>query len=373
MHRMKTRACAVAVLVTAVVSAGCASALGISLCEYRSPETLLIDAGLSFSYQFFDDADTAGIDVSRGEIDFSFARIRDTETFGFLARLDGHVGLAQFLPSSWLGDGETSFRYYVSSDLPLFGFGGLRGTAASSQTQPGLELQSGFGFGRFHDVTPLAKAMTIHRNLRDTKAIGVMLSDSVLTQIAQAIGGLTVAGNVSDVLASIETSVETAAGVQLDARSLLMIEDIVTSMETQRFCGFSIQAGLGYELLDPYGGPQGFLVVLSGDLAYAPDPSGQIEGHLSFSGPFDLANENTLTGSFSYEILISDSSSLDAAYSFQRVKPAGLAAVTTHGVTCGLLFEVSTADVLLGMTFSRTTGDLGWSMGFSVSAAMDLL
>ena len=152
-----------------------------------------------------------------------------------------------------------------------------------------------------------------------------------------------------------------------------MIEDVAKGAEPQRYCGFSAQAGLGYELLDPYGGPPGFVVTLSSDMAFAPDPSGQLEGHVNFSGPFNLADENTLTGSFSYEILITNSSAVEASYSFQRIKPAGLAPVTSHGVSCDVVFEIAAVDVLLGVTLSQTTGDPGWSIGFSVSAAMDLL
>lgn len=367
------KAVRVCVGVAALLALSSTAVLGISLCSYRSPETFLIDAGVSFSYQYFDDANTAGIDVSSGQIDFSFDRLRDTGTYGFVARLDGHVDLKSFLPNTWMGEGATSFRYYVSKDIPLFGFGGLRGIAATGQVQPGLEIRSGFGFGRFHDVTPLAKAMTIQRNLRASKAIGSLLPDAVVSEIAQTIGGLSSFASVADAVAAIEAVIEAAAGVQLDARSLLMIEDVVTGLEPQRFCGFSAQAGLGYELLDPYGGAPGFVVVLSSDVAFAPDPNAQMEGHLSFSGPFDLANENTLTGTFSYEILIASSTAIEATYSFQRIKPAGQPTVTTHGVTCDLLFEVAAIDILLGTTLSRTTGDPGWSIGFSVAAAMDLL
>lgn len=350
-------------------------AFGISLCSYRSPETLLTDAGLSFSYQFFDDPSSAAIDVSTGQIDFSLDRLRDTETYAFVGRLDGHVGLMNFRPSKWSGEGAMSFRYYVSEELPLFGFGGLRSITATGQPQLGLEIRSGFGLGRFYDVTPLAKAMTIHRNLRLSKIIRTPLSDAVLLEIAQTIGGLRTLEieTVTDAVAAIEASIEAATGVQLNARSLLMIEDVVRGTEPQRFCGLSAQAGLGYELLDPYGGSSSFLVVLSGDLAYASAPNNQLEGHVSFSGPFDLADENTLTGSFSYEMLITNSTSIETSYWFQRIKPASLAPVISQGVSCALLFEVAAIDVLFGMALSQTTGDPGWSVGFSVSAAMDLL
>ncbi|TFH08429.1 MAG: hypothetical protein E4H08_07815 [Candidatus Atribacteria bacterium] len=349
------------------------AAWGLSLCSYQTPETLLMDAGTSFSYQYFDDANTPAIDVSTGRIDFSFSRLRDTAIYGSTVRLNGQVGLTNFLPSRWMGEADASFRYYVSKDLPLFGFGGVHGITTTGQTQLGLDIQSGFGFGRFKDVSPLAKAMLIHQTLRSNRAIGGPLPDSVVLSIGQAIGGLSVENPVENVVATIESLVEIASGVQLDARSLLMIEDVVANTEPQRFCGFSAQAGLGYELLDPYGGPQGFLVALSADAAYAPDPSGQMQGHLGFSGPFDIADENTLTGSFSYEILLAGSSSLEAGYTFQRVKLAGLSPTTSHGISCNVVFKLSSIDVLVGLSFVRSTGDPGWSVGCSISASMDLL
>lgn len=349
------------------------AAWAISLCSYQTPESLLMDAGMSFSYQYFDDANTPAIDVSTGRIDFGFSRLRDTASYGSTIRLNGQVGLTDFWPSQWMGEGDASFRYYVSEGLPLFGFGGLHGITTSRQTQLGLEIQSGFGFGRFRDVTPLSKAMLIHQNLRTSRAIRVPLQDAVVSQIGQTIGGLVAADSVDSVVGTIESLVETATGVQLDARSLLMIEDVVRDDETQRFCGFAAQAGLGYELLDPYGGPQGFVMALSLDAAYAPDPSGQMQGHIAFSGPFDISNENTLNGSFSYEILMTKSSSLDASYTFQRVKPAGMLPTTSHGVSCNIVFEVAAIDILVGLSFAHSTGDVGWSIGCSISASMDLI
>ncbi len=349
------------------------AAWGLSLCSYQMPETLLIDAGTSFSYQYFDDANTPAIDVSTGRVDFSFSRLRDTATYGSTARLNGQIGLTNFFPTQWMGEGEASFRYYVSQGLPLFGFGGVHGITTTGQPQLGLDIQSGFGFGRFKDVSPLAKAMLIHLNLRASKAIGTVLSDDVVLKIAQTIGSLSEANPVENIVATIESLVETATGVQLDARSLLMIEDLVIDSGLQRFCGFSAQAGLGYELLDPYGGAQSFLVALSADAAYAPDPSGQLQGHLAFSGPFDIANENTLTGSFSYEILLTQSSSLDAGYTFQRAKVFNLTPTISHAVTCNVVFKVSAVDVLLGLSYTRNTGDPGWSVGCSLSASIDLL
>jgi len=349
------------------------TAQGMPLCSYQAPETLLLDATTSFSYQYFDDANTPGTDVNTGRVDFSFSRLRDAETYGSTLRLNGLMGLSDFLPTQWMSEGTASYRYYVSSSLPLFGFGGIHGLFNTSQTQLGLEIQSGFGFGRFGDVTPLAKAMLVDINLQKNKVTYVPLPDSVLTTMAQTIGSLSAENSIETVVALLESIIETTTGLQLDARTLLMIEDVVANSDTQRYCGFTARAGLGYELLDPYGGPQSFLLALSADAAYAPDPNGQMQWHLSFSGPFDVASENTLTGSFSYEVMVSDANSLEANYSFQRIQPAGGVAVTSHVVTCNWVIKVAAVDTLVGFSIARTSEDAGWSITFSLSTAMDLI
>jgi hypothetical protein len=68
----------------------------------------------------------------------------------------------------------------------------------------------------------------------------------------------------------------------------------------------------------------------------APRSSGsasQLEFRASFSGPFDILNENTLTLRTSYDRALSETSSLQATYSCQRVQPLGLDASTTHSLT----------------------------------------
>jgi len=133
----------VGVLVLVLISTATAS--GISLCDYQSPETSLIDAVFSFSYQFYNDAMSPAVDVSTGSVGSSFDRLRDTESVGFVAWVDGRVGITGFFPDEWLAEGAATFRYYVAEEMPLFGFGGFRAIAATGQTQLGLKIVSGFG------------------------------------------------------------------------------------------------------------------------------------------------------------------------------------------------------------------------------------
>jgi len=350
-----------------------AAAYGLSLCDYHSPVTALTDADLSFTYRYYNDAATPAIDVNSGRVGIAYDQLYDSPNYGFSLAGSGGVTLVQFLPVSWLGQGAATFRYYPVEDGLFFAFGGLKGSMATGQPRPGVEVSVGGGVGRFTDVTPLSKAFLIQKELLALEAIDQNLSDDVLLGIASVIGRAAEYDTVKEMVSDIEGAIEAAAGVTLDARAILSIEEIILQTGNERKCGWALQGGIGYELIDPYGGAQNFVVTGSADAALASCPSDQLLFHASFSGPLDFANENTLTAKLSYEHLISDKSTLIAEYSLQRVKPAGLPVNVSHAAMLSLGFNLGGADVVLQFSLTRDPGNPGWSIDVSVSAAMDLL
>jgi hypothetical protein len=150
-----------------------AMAASVNLCDYVSPETNLTDLGLSFSYRYFDDGATAGVDESGGRAALAFSQLYDSPDIGFTLAGNGEVLVTGLLPTSGLGDVAGTFRYYLTQDAPLFAFGGLEAAVATGQPQPGIDLSVGAGYGRFSDVTPLAKASTIDKELRRRRHHGI--------------------------------------------------------------------------------------------------------------------------------------------------------------------------------------------------------
>jgi len=350
-----------------------AAGYGLSLCDYRSPVTALTDAGLSFTYRYYNDAATPTIDVNSGRVGVDYDQLYDSPNYGFTLAGSAEVVLDQFLPTGWLGQGAATFRYYPVEDGLYFAFGGLRTSMATGQPQPGLDVSVGGGIGRFTDVTPLSKAFLIEDKLLSLGAIAQDLSDDVLLGIASVIGRGAEYDTVKDMVADIEGAIEAAAGVTLDAVALLSIEEIILETGNERKCGWALQAGIGYELIDPYGGAQNIVITASGDAAMASCPSDQLLFHAGFSGPFNIADENTLTANLTYEYLLSETSTVTASYSLQRVKPAGLPANINHAASLSVGFDIGGADVVLQISLTREAGDPGWSIDVSVSAAMDLL
>jgi len=350
-----------------------AAAYGLSLCDYRSPVTALTDAGLSFTYRYYNDAATPAIDVNSGRIGVDYDQLYDSPNYGFTLAGSAEVSLDQFLPTGWLGQGAATFRYYPVEDGLFFAFGGLQASMATGQPRPGADVSVGGGVGRLTDVTPLSKAFLIEDELLSLGAIDQGLSDDVLLGIASVIGRAAEYDTVKEMVADIETPIEAAAGVTLDARALLSIEEIILQTGNERKCGWALQAGIGYELIDPYGGAQNVVITGSADAALASCPSDQLLVHAGFSGPFDIADENTLTANLSYEYLLSETSTVTAGYSLQRVKPAGLPVNVSQAASLALGFDIGGADVVLQISLTRDAGDPSWSIDVSVSAAMDLL
>ena len=346
---------------------------GLSICEYRSPKTALIDARLSFGYRYFDDPNTTGVDVNSGRVAFDYDQLFDSPNYGFSVGGAAELTLSEFLPTGWLGQGAATFRYYPLEEALFFAFGGLESSMVTGQPRPGVDVRIGVGIGRFSDVTPLANAITMEKELLDLVAFVDPLPDDVLLAIAGVIGRRIEYESLKELVADIESLIEGVAGVGLDARAVLTIEEVLLDTGKERRCGWAIQGGIGYEFVDPYGGDQNVVVGGSADAAFAFGPSDQLLFHASYSGPFDIMNENTLSASISYEYALTERSTLVADYVLQRVKPAGLAAAASHsaGITIG--FDVAGIDILLQASFARGTGDPGWSTDISVAAAMDLL
>jgi hypothetical protein len=356
-----------------IVMAFALTGWAISLCEYYSPVTYLSDMRLSFAYRYFNDAATPDVDANFGRIMLDYDQLFDSPDFGFTMYGSAEVAIDGFVPVGWLGQGAGTFRYYLAEDTPLFAFGGLDASLTTGQPQPGVYVAVGIGYGRFTDVTPLAKAMTIEDELLDLGAFAGPLGDETLMNIASLIGREIEYDSIKDLAAEVETLIEDETSVQLDARALLTIEEVILATGDNRKCGWAIQGGLGYELVDPFGGVRTIVLSISGDAAYANGPKDQLLFHANFSGPFDLLNENMLTATASYEYALAEECTFRADYTLQRVQPLGLTASTSHAAGLSLGFDLGGADVAVQVSLTREAADPGWSVGVSISAEMDLL
>ncbi len=347
-----------------------ASAAPLSICSYVSPETNLSNLGLSFSYHYFNDWATPGVETSAGRVDLDYSHLYDSPNFGFTLAGNAGLLLTNFYPTSGLGSAAGTFRYYFTQDAPAFGFGGVEASVATGQPQPAVHISAGLGFGRFSDVTPLAKAFKIEKDLRTANAISNSLGDSVLMGIAKVIG--TKYASTNDQVADVVNQIQAASGVTLNPRQVLKLEDLILATGDSRFCGWAVQAGVGYQLVDPYNQPQGFLVTASADAAFVPNADGQVLFHAGLSGPINILNQNTLTVRGSYDYVLSETSLLRATYTLLQVQPLGQPASMSQTATLLLGFVAGRADMGLQVSLSKPANASAWSIDVSVSAAVNL-
>jgi len=341
----------------------------LSMCSYVSPETALASLDLSMSYRYFDDWATPGVDSSGGRASLVYNRLYDSPSFGYT--LDGNVDvlLTDFFPTSGMADVAGTIRYFLTENVPTFGFGGVEASISTGQPQPAVHVSAGLGYGRFNDVTPLAKAFKIEMELLKSNGIPMPLSDTALMAVAKLIGSKAYASTNNQV-ADVVNRIQTASGVTLSPRQVLKIENVILATSDSRYCGWSVQAGVGYQLIDPYNQSQGFLVTASADAAFAPDPDGQLLFHAGLSGPLNFMDQNTIKVRGSYDYILSETSSLRATYTLLRVQPLGQAASMSQTIAALLGFTVGHADMGLQASLSKSAGASAWSLDLSVSAAV---
>lgn len=371
----------IAVLTMVGVAFAALSAAGaVGLCDYKPPQTDLTSLWLAGNYRYFNDPTTPDVDVNAGRATLTLNKLFDSPGFGYSLSGLGELGLVNLGLASIAAQGAGTARYYFAPGEPVFGFGGLNVGYATGQPQPGVTLSVGAGYGRFADVTPLAKAFRIQNLLLDRKVITRDLPDSVLLAVGEEIGrwkeyavGKTPADAAKDLAAAVVILIEQGARVSVDPRTILAIEDEILATDAERYCGWAVQAGLGYELVDPYGGPQDVVVTVSADAAYAPTPGAQLLFRALAQGPFDIVNQHTLTVTLAYEQELSPTSALQANVALQRVKPLDLDPKDSLSANAQLAFTLGKANLGIGLALTKAADATGWSVDLSLSVSMKIL
>lgn len=350
-------------------------ALALSLCDYIAPETSLLDIGISFAYHYLDDPERPGTEVNAGNISFTYTQIYSAPERGFSLDASGILGLEGLALADAVVEGAGTYRHYLDPQEPFFLFGGFeaRWRTGGFYRQPWLQVTLGVGYGRFNDVTPLAKAMLISEDLLRLGAIPASLSEEALMAVAQEIGRRLEYEKLADLVAAVERIIETDAGVELDAHAVLAIEERITEIGRERYCGGALQAGVGYEVLDPEMGVRDVVLNASADWAVAPEPRSQLllRGALSAALPWKDAYRATFVGKYDYELI--GEATFSSTYSLEWIKGEGMAtAEDRHAAVFQLGINLGGWDVALRLTFTKHPGDTAWTQEFSVTAAIDL-
>ncbi|MCD6320837.1 hypothetical protein J7L84_01125, partial [Candidatus Bipolaricaulota bacterium] len=353
------------VLVGILGIASLALAAPLSLCDYQTPETLLVKAKLSFTYHYLDDPSQPGIEDNSGRISLTYTHIYNSPSQGFSLLGSGTFGLSGFRTVSSGIDLTGTYRYYFQEQKPFFGFGGFQGSWSGQYRSPRLEVRGGVGYGRFTDVTPLAKAMLIEEDLLRMGAIPNSLSDETLMAVAKEIGRRMEYEKLADLVAKVQELIQNDAGVTLEAKAILDIEGRIKETGRKRFCGGALQAGVGYVVLVPAGEERTPVLDLSADWAMAPEPRSQllIRTSASASLPWKGAYNLSLAGTYDYEI--NDTASFAAKYTLEHyvyaLSEGGLGTAGRQSAVFDLNLNVHGWRITFQVALERTEGAPGWT------------
>jgi len=347
-------------------------ASSMPLCEYRSPLTDLSDLSIAFSYQYHNDPyGLKAEDVNQGHFNVSYVRLYDTPEFGFDLSLQSDMAISVLDVSTYTMTADGNYKRYFASEGDYFAFAGGSARSSSSYQALGLSVNLGIGYGRFTDVTPLAKAsridaylvnrgtLTAHLHPVDLQALTAHLHPVDLQALASEIGSIASYDSLAGLLAAVQDIIEGSGYLKAGGLDALDISEITLLIEEEgfsRYCGWDIKAGIGYQLLDPSGGANDVLITGALNYAFTTTPKAQF-----------------LVQAASYDYLIADFLTAGASYRFSRETWGGIP-TDIHRICFDIALKpLTAADVGLSVILEHRPYYTEWSVDIALSISMDLL
>jgi len=358
--------------------------IAIPLCDYYYPglKTDIPNLEMDFSLSYHNDADSAQ-GVGSGELKVDYTRFFDSPNLGSDLFAKNDIVLNPFSFSMAAGG---NIKYFFSPDKDFFGFAGADGRISSSYQTIGLEIRIGLGYGRFVDVTALAKIMRIIAYLLEREVISENPSDAEITSIAYEIANLpltyhnSVTGLVNVIQAMIERS-NSMKDAKIQEEDIQRIRDIIEDKTFVRYCGGDIKAGIGYEISDPLKEPNDFLITASLNYAltttswitFTTTSCNQFLVQASISGPYDILQNRQIKFALDYDRILSEEIRMSSSYSFAQETAEGTS-MNSHCVSFRLIWVLTEkAHLTLGMRFSYEQPYNQWSTDIGLFLGMDLL
>jgi len=354
-----------------------AASAAVPLCDYRTPNSDIDNLGISFSYHYYNDPyGLSERDIDAGQLLLDYSRRHDSPDFGFDVAVKNDMQISTVALSSFLINAQGNIKRYFSPDQSFFGIAGATGKSASYYKTIGLSAKLGVGYGRFTDVTPLAKAVEIGAYLFKQGSITSHLEEIDLESLAHEIDNIDTYKSINALLGALQDIIEgsgfaTPSG--LNALDVYEIAQIVQDDSHPRYCGGSFSIGLGYELLDPMEESNDLLATASFDYAFTTTPQAQFLVRGNFSGAYDFLRTNQVDVRACYDYMITDLLDVSFVYSFSR-ETWDSVPTDKHDLSLDLTFTpVKNANIVLSMRFGHEPYFLEWKQEITFQIGMKLL
>jgi len=341
---------------------GTAWGQALPLCDYTPPQNRLAALILSGDYRYFNDR----LLSDQGNVNAGQLTLRGfswSEGPQWSYSIDGSAGV-EFSPQgvTWsaLLASEGDLRRYLEGELFVFGGADTMGLPGSSDlTISGL---AGAGWGRFRNVTPLAKALQAAKVLLDQGVLSEAPSEETLQNLAELIGRERELG-----LAEVLKGIEELLGETLDVAAVLALQEVLTA-DIARFCGWDVSLALGYEILDPTGRNDALLLARA-RYAAAVGPKAELLTAARWRAPLPLTGVYTFSASLDYHRQLTPKIDSDFAYRYLRSQDAAGFLNEIHALELTLGFQVQfNLSATMSGKISRGSGfeetEWGFELGF---------
>lgn len=307
--------------------------------------------------------------MSAGWLSFDARRQHDSATEGFTLGGSGKLTFRSLNLAQAQVGASGAVRQYLSGSVPLYSFGGIDVSLDTATPQPRVEAEAGLGHGRFYNVTPLAKALQVEAVLIARGVIPAALAEDTLLALAVAIGGEgTAAERAEHVVALVEQALrDQDLSRKLEAATGLAIEEIIAQADRERYCGWTAQAGIAYEIFDPRGGPRDLLLSLTLNAAVATAANSQLLLRLKVAGPYWITEQYTLTSEMTFETRL-DATTFSARYSLFQDKPRGQRPAGTQSALFQMEMSWEWVGVSLQVEFSKVAEAPTWNQSIIVAS-----
>lgn len=355
------------VVLVVVGLGGNSSAQVVSVCDYVPPVNRFAALTISGDYRYFNDRyfdDRENVDL--GHLTVQGLIWYEGPEWSY--SVDGAARLRVSPEGVTLDptlDSEGDLRRYL--DEMLFVFGGADTVGLPGQVGLTVNALGGVGWGKFRDVTPLAKAFKVVDVLLELGVLAEAPPQETYLSLAEVIGKEPELG-----LAGVLREIEAVLGLQLGVEGVLALEEVLVA-EITRFCGWEVRAAVGYELIDPVG-PREALLAIGADYALALGPRAEILAGADLRAPFPLTGAYGLSASLIYQRLLSPIADLNTVYRYTRVRDAGGFVEEGHAldITLGLQIQVDLNAFVKGHLAWGTTGFEETEWGVDIGFEYDL-
>lgn len=346
----------------------------LSLCDYAPPRSELGDLNTVIDFRAFN---SPGRDntIYSGTFRLDGVYLYDVQTLGFT--LNSNIKLD--LGDAALNNVDTSpnFKLFVGdSDFFTFLGLGVQGIGTLSLNNFTYSLLTGYGYGRFRDVTAFAQALNIQSQLLRLGKLAESLPVERLEYIANLITSHPPDAPLSQLVSDIQQALD-ESGILLGALaapSLLSIEQILQDRTATKFCGWETSLGLsvGNRAEDVLG-----LFAFKYALAPAPRSQLSLDTRLSFAPDLFAPSLGTffLDAQMTYTYRLSDLISTTWNYDFLRSSTRGNSPIEVQSlnITIGFSNIVPSLSLLLSLDWSWATGTPGWSRTISLNVGYEIL